>query len=160
PRRSLCRPSVRDRCGRFCARQVALVRVLVEKTDPLAEPAATGAGATRLDERLAELRRLRGPAVPDFTFRVRELVVVAGSSRGGSSMVTELLRQSSALVHLRAEFNPFLRLVGLGPADSGAGCDLLDAGHLRAVGPQARLVLDQELALDAGAPGTVIDDEE
>ena len=63
--------------------------------------------------RLATLRRLRGPAVPDFSLRVRELVVVASSSRGGSSMLAETLRESSALLHLHAEINPFLRLVGV-----------------------------------------------
>src|SRR2546421_2354328 len=90
--------------------------------------------------RLATLRRLRGPAVPDFSLRVRELVVVASSSRGGSSMLAETLRESSALLHLHAEINPFLRLVGLTFPESGSGSDRLDAGHVPALGPEARQI--------------------
>jgi hypothetical protein len=53
---------------------------------------------------LAELRRLRG-ADPRALAAVREVVVVASSSRGGSSMVGELLRRAPRLLHLSAEVN-------------------------------------------------------
>ncbi|WP_229715796.1 sulfotransferase [Mangrovihabitans endophyticus] len=120
-----------------------------------------GAPPDPLGARLALLRGLRGPYVSDFTRRVRRLVVVASSSRGGSSMVTELLRHCDALLHLRGEFNPFLRLAGLGFPDSGTGSDELTAEHVHALGEDGRRVLDAELALDAGRPaGAIADDDE
>src|SRR5438552_16777869 len=103
-----------------------------------------------LRRRLEALRRQRGPALSNFPLRVRELVVVASSSRGGSSMLAETLRASTSLVHLRAELNPFLRLVGLTFPESGSGSDRLDAGHLHRLDPALRQTLDEELALDAG----------
>lgn len=109
--------------------------------------------------RLAALRRLRGPTIPDFASRLREVVVVASSSRGGSSMLAELFRRSPALLHLRAEFNPFLRLVGLTYPER-AGSDRLDADDLRLLSPERRRILDEELALDAGRPCDTIDDDE
>ena len=39
--------------------------------------------------------------------QVRDVVVVASSSRGGSSMLMELLRYSENLLHLQAELIPF-----------------------------------------------------
>ncbi|MFF8035488.1 MULTISPECIES: sulfotransferase [unclassified Streptomyces] len=105
-----------------------------------------------LHERLAALRRERTPAVEDFTARVRSLLVIASSSRGGSSMLAEALRASPDLVHLQAEINPFLRLAGLGHPDSGSGSDRLDAAHLDALPASVRTLLDEELARDAGAP--------
>lgn len=125
----------------------------------LAEPYA-GQIMGSLARRLAELRDRRGPAVPGFGARVGELIVVASSSRGGSSMLAEVLRECDGLVHLRAEINPFLRLVGLAHPDSGSGSDRLDAGHLHALAPSLRQVLDDELALDVGNPRATIGDDE
>lgn len=105
------------------------------------------------------LRRRRGPAVPGFTSAVRQVVLVASSSRGGSSMLVELLRRSRSLIHLRAELNPFLRLVGLCFPLTGDS-DALDEGHWRSLPAGLRDVLDRELALDAGRPCQVIEDEE
>jgi hypothetical protein len=113
----------------------------------------------RLIQGFEDLRRRRGPGVAGFTTTVRRLIVVASSSRGGSSMLTELLRRSDQLIHLRAEINPFLRLVGLAYPDSDTGCDQLDAGHLVGLTPRLREVLDQELSLDAGTPSDTVDDE-
>jgi hypothetical protein len=110
-----------------------------------------------LHERLAALRGERTPAVEDFTARVRSLLVIASSSRGGSSMLAETLRASPDLVHLQAEINPFLRLAGLGHPDSGAGSDRLDAGHLEALPAATRALLDEELARDAGTPADPAD---
>lgn len=66
-----------------------------------------------LHERLAELREARGPR-PDPRTELRELVLVLSSSRGGSSVFSEALREVPGLLHLRAEINPFLRLAGYG----------------------------------------------
>jgi hypothetical protein len=113
-----------------------------------------------LEARLDLLRRLRGPGVEDFTARVKELVVIASSSRGGSSMLAELLRSSNRLLHLRAEFNPFLRLVHLDFPHSGSDSDRLDERHARSLGPDARRVLDCELSLDAGTAQEAVEDDD
>ncbi|MEV7975564.1 sulfotransferase [Streptomyces sp. NPDC086519] len=113
--------------------------------------AATPDVLSSLHDRLKLLRQERGSATEDFTAQVRSLLVIASSSRGGSSMLTETLRASQDLVHLQAEINPFLRLVGLGHPDSGSGSDRLDAGHLDTLAPALRHLLDEELARDAGA---------
>ncbi|MFE4589266.1 sulfotransferase [Streptomyces laurentii] len=126
-------------------------------------PARTGASAPRpdLDGRLAAARGLRPPATEGLTGRIRDVVVLASSSRGGSSMVAETLRASEALLHMQGEINPFLRLTGLGAPHSG-DCDRLDAGHLAGLDPDQRALLDTELAHDIGSPapwGDPRDDE-
>ncbi|PJF01630.1 SecC motif-containing protein [Streptomyces carminius] len=113
-----------------------------------------------LHDRLARLRTLRHSDVRRFSAQVRSVLVVASSSRGGSSMVTEILRASRALVHLQAEINPFLRLAGLGFADSGTGSDRLDASHATALTSAARELLDEELARDAGTAADLPDPEQ
>ena len=83
-----------------------------------------------LPERLAALRALRPPhpsLAEGFFGKVRDVVIVASSSRGGSSIFTEILRKSRHLVHFRAEVNPFLLLGGLGHPHTGTGSDLLTA---------------------------------
>ncbi|MEU4656420.1 sulfotransferase [Streptomyces sp. NPDC023723] len=114
----------------------------------------------RLHNRLAELRPLRHSDVRHFSTRVRSVLVVASSSRGGSSMVTEMLRTSRALLHLQAEINPFLRLAGLGFPDSGTDSDRLDASHAVTLDPAARELLDEELARDAGTVADIPDPEQ
>jgi hypothetical protein len=113
-----------------------------------------------LAARLVALRGLRGPAVPDFTSRVRDLVIIASSSRGGSSMLAEMLRRSPKALHLRAEINPFFRIAGLNFPDSGTGSDRLDAAHVHGLDAHVRQLLDQELALDAGTLCDIVDDEQ
>jgi hypothetical protein len=113
-----------------------------------------------LHDRLTQLRQERGIAAEDFTAQVRSVLVIASSSRGGSSMLTETLRASQDLVHLQAEINPFLRLVGLGHPDSATGSDRLDAGHLDSLVPAVRQLLDQELAWDAGTVAAEADPEQ
>ncbi|MFE0420251.1 sulfotransferase [Streptomyces tendae] len=117
-------------------------------------------GTSGLDERLSALRRMRGAGILDFTGRVRHLVVVTSSSRGGSSMFAELLRSCDSLLHLRGEINPFLRLAGLGFPDSGTGSDLLLADHAKELSQLVRAQLDQELSLDAGVPVPSIADDQ
>lgn len=90
----------------------------------------------------------RQAAVPDLFSRVREVVVVASSSRGGSSIFTEILRQSPELIHFKGEINPFLVMAGLTSPASGKGDDSLEAFD---AGPHNHLklaVLEREMALD------------
>ncbi|KAB2348583.1 sulfotransferase family protein [Actinomadura rudentiformis] len=114
-------------------------------------------GGSSLEHRLATLRRLRAPQVADFTAQINELVVLVSSSRSGSSMLTALLRESVDLLHLRGEFNPFLKLAGLAyPVANDS--DRLDPAHWHALSPARRRVLDEELVLDAGHPADQVDD--
>lgn len=54
-----------------------------------------------------------------------EVILIASSSRGGSSVFTEYLRHSNALLHMRGEFNPWLNKCGLVYPHSGTGSDAL-----------------------------------
>ncbi len=106
--------------------------------------------------RVLSLRRRHGPPpIADFCGRVRRVVVIGSSSRGGSTIFTELLRQSNGLLHLRAEINPFLRLAGLCFPESGAS-DSLAASQAA----PARAHLGELLFYETGhqVPG-VLDDE-
>lgn len=116
-----------------------------------------------LESARARLRELRAryrvrPQVERFLHRVRKVVIIASSSRGGSSFFAELLRHSPNLLHLRAEVNPFLVLHGHGYPESATGSDELGADftpaneHLEA--------LEQELALDCGNMSEVLETEE
>jgi hypothetical protein len=96
-------------------------------------------------ERVARLAERRGPRVADFCARARDVVVVASSSRGGSSVFSETLRASPDLLHLQAELNPLLTLAGLHPLDTGGLDDAIAPGT-----PFDHATLDRELALDAG----------
>lgn len=88
----------------------------------LADPRPT------LDRARARLDALGpGRGAPVDLGAVREVVVLASSSRGGSSVTSELLRAAPALNHLRAELNPFLLLAGAGAFESGQGHDGLPA---------------------------------
>lgn len=73
----------------------------------------------------ARILALRAPWATgaDLTRDVREVVLVGSSSRGGSTIFAEVLRRTPRLVHLRAELNPFLRLVGLHGDDDALAPD-------------------------------------
>ncbi len=94
--------------------------------------------------RLAALRELRPSEAADFLQRVRDVVIIASSSRGGSSVFAEMLRFCPVLTHFRAEVNPFFALAGLAPPDSG------DSDRLSPGAPHDRGLLEAELALDVG----------
>jgi hypothetical protein len=63
----------------------------------------------------ADLRARRGADPADLSL-VRELVVVASSSRGGSTLLGELLRHVPGTLHLRGESNPLFAVAGEDPA--------------------------------------------
>ncbi|WP_217913954.1 sulfotransferase [Miltoncostaea marina] len=86
----------------------------------------------RLAARFAELRAMRPAA--DLG-RVRELVVVVSSSRGGCTLLGELLRRCPSLLSLPAESNPYVVVAQLG-GDDPAG--IVAAELARAVGAPAR----------------------
>lgn len=106
-------------------------------------------------ERLLALRARTAPPVPDLCQRIREVVVLASSSRGGSSVVAEILRHSPDLLHFRAEVNLFFVLAGYAHPWSGTGSDRLEPGDLA-----DPAVLGQLLACDAGTPARVLPDED
>jgi hypothetical protein len=102
----------------------------------------------RAYDRVLSLRRRHGPPpIADFTDRVRRLVVIGSSSRGGSTIFAELLRQTDGLLHLRAEINPFLRLTDLCFPASGTSDRLVAAQAA-----PARVRLGELLFYETGHP--------
>ena len=93
--------------------------------------------------------------VPQFLNRVKDVVVIASSSRGGSSIFTEILRESPGLLHFRGEINPFLQLAGLTYPGSGSGSDELTASHAENLDPGRRRILEREMSLDAGSAADI-----
>ncbi|MDP2310756.1 MAG: sulfotransferase [Pseudomonadota bacterium] len=108
-------------------------------------------------ERLRALRREPGyDAGPDrFLERVRTVVVIGSSSRGGSSIFAEILRRTPQLLHFRAEVNPFFVLAGLSWPESGTGCDALCAMDA----PTRTDDLSADLAFDCGTALDTLPDE-
>ena len=109
-----------------------------------------GLDTTSLARRL-ELIHEQGAAPKTLPFceLVRNVVIIASSSRGGSSVFAELLRRCPEFLHLRAEMNPILHISGLIYPTSGSDSDALDAGHLTA---DIKTLLDRELRLECGNP--------
>jgi hypothetical protein len=92
-----------------------------------------GAASTPADVR-ARIRALQatpgyGTGADRFCERVRTVVLIGSSSRGGSSIFAEILRSTPQLLHFRAEVNPFFVLNGRSFPGSGTGSDALDASH-------------------------------
>lgn len=112
----------------------------------LADPRPT---LDRARSALAALAALRG--APVDLDEVRDVVVIASSSRGGSSVFAELLRGVPGLSHLQAELNPFVLLAGAGPYESGHGDDHLSGGD-----PVDEELWAREVGLDVGAPAAVV----
>jgi hypothetical protein len=112
----------------------------------LADPRPTLDAARAALQALAPLR-----GEPVALDDVKDVVLIASSSRGGSSVFTELLRGVPGLSHLQAELNPFVLLAGAGPWESGRGDDQLSADD-----PVDERVWARELGLDVGAPAWVV----
>lgn len=104
--------------------------------------------------RLAALRARAPSPARSISAAVRDVVVVASSSRGGSSVFAEILRSTPELNHFQAEINPFLVIAGLTWPESGTGSDRLRAADASAA---QRALLDLEMSQDIGrrAEGTV-----
>jgi len=109
---------------------------------------ATEQRATAI-ERLLALRLQQTAPISRLSHRVRDVVVLASSSRGGSSVMAEILRNSGHLLHFRAEINPFLLLAGHAWPESGRSNDSLTADDL---GDPSRLehLLAHDLGRHAG----------
>ena len=101
----------------------------------------TGQAAESLDEArpngidsglvaaLSDIAQRSPISTQSFRRRVRDLILVCSSSRGGSSVFSEMLRHSEDLLHFRAEINPFLVLSELSWPRSETGSDQLHAHH-------------------------------
>lgn len=84
------------------------------------------------------LREVRRGRVSDLA-HVRDVIVVVSSSRGGSTLVGELLRRTPGLLTLRAEINPLFVVAGLEPD-----------------GEQRRHALATELMAETGRPAPTL----
>lgn len=99
---------------------------------------------------MAALRAQSGAASPpDVTRCASQVIVIGSSSRGGSSIFAEVLRNSRRMLHLRAEINPFFRLHGVDDPQSDA---------LVADTP-VPAALGQELGWDCGWPTNTLQGE-
>lgn len=87
---------------------------------------------------------------------VRQVVVVASSSRSGSSVFAELLSRSSRFLHFPGEINPMLRLAGLAWPVSGAS-DSLGPEHCT---EEAIRALQDYFTLEAGTPANALESEQ
>lgn len=113
----------------------------------------------RVKERVEALRAESGEdPPPGLRENVRDVVVVASSSRGGSTMFAEILRFARGLLHFRAEINPFLRLSGLSYPFTRSGSDALAAIDLE--DEDAARELDLQLSRDCGRPASRLTGEE
>lgn len=116
----------------------------------------------QLDAVRARLRALRSEPGYDggadrFRERVRQVVVIGSSSRGGSSIFAEILRRTPQLLHFRAEVNPFFVLGGLTWPASGTGSDALGLEHAAS---DPRLdELSADLAFDCGTAEDTLPDD-
>lgn len=97
----------------------------------------------------------RQAVVTDFCAQVKEVVVIASSSRGGSSIFTEILRHSPELLHFKGEINPFLALAGLSYPRSDRPGDRLDENDTAPHNLQKLARFEKEMALDVGVSGDV-----
>lgn len=102
-------------------------------------------------EALAALRHACGAsaAAPSVAEHARTVVVIASSSRGGSSLLAEILRAAPGLAHFPAEINPALRLADLMFPCTPSGSDALEASDIT---PAALREVDRELSAQCGVP--------
>lgn len=115
--------------------------------------AACFAGLAAVRQRLAEINSRREAGIADLFGKIKEVVVVASSSRGGSSIFTEILRRSPDLLHCKGEITPFLNLAGLNRTGGASDSDRLPALAAEPARPgQGRklTILEHEMALDLG----------
>lgn len=86
----------------------------------------------------------------------RDVVIVASSSRGGSSMFIELLRQSDALMHLRGEINPLITIAANNRLLTGQKINVLDERHVLR---DLASVLDAEMTAEVSRTVDYVDEE-
>jgi hypothetical protein len=121
--------------------------VSVDLSRPRRTPCHTG-GVSAVLERLNSSLRRSPSARCQLLSSVRNVLVLASSSRSGSSVFLELLRRSPTFLCFEGELNPFLRLAGLSWPDSDSGSDALSEIH---VTPQALALLDALLSVETTA---------
>lgn len=92
----------------------------------------------------------RGLPRPDVCAHAREVILIASSSRGGSTIFAEMLRRSPSLLHFRAEINPQLRAFGCAGSDD----DSVAVNHPIPTG------LSRALGADCGQPTDQLGDIE
>ena len=61
---------------------------------------------------------------------LRSVILLCSSSRGGSSITTEFLRQRNDILHLPAEFNPLLHHCSFPPTNRGDELGVADCTPL------------------------------
>lgn len=108
----------------------------------------------RVREALGQLRRESGIAPsPSLAEHVREVIVIASSSRGGSSLLAEMLRSAPTLAHFPGEINPSLRLADVLVPCAPSGSDAVAPDDLTV---EAQQVVDLELSAQCGSACPVL----
>ncbi len=99
---------------------------------------------------IEKINDCRQTMVEDFCSQVKDVVIVASSSRGGSSIFTELLRHSPELLHFKGEINPFLALAGFSYPYNGRSSDMLVADDAGPHHAGELSYLQKEMSFDVG----------
>jgi hypothetical protein len=126
---------------------------------PIERPCAEAAKA-----RLLALSGALAPEVRSLRAAVRHVVIIASASRGGSSLLHEMLQRADGLSFLQGECNPAFAISGLTYPATGCDSEQLGAEHLgvrhRASTRLAVELLDELLASEAGASANRLGTEE
>lgn len=101
------------------------------------------------DDIAASLRRSPG-AGADFLTAVRSVILISSSSRSGSSLTVQLLKQSTDFLHGSGEINPSLRLAGLAWPDAPSDSDVLTGADAASAG---MAIFGEHLASEVCAEG-------
>jgi len=105
------------------------------------------------------LNKKRGIEIPNFFKKVKEVIIIASSSRGGSSLFLEILRQSPELIHFRAENTPFLVLSGLTYPKNNLNSDALTEIHTKNTFKNNLYILEKEMCLDSGSIESIFNND-
>ncbi len=104
--------------------------------------------AADVASRVRALRRLRGGEGGDGGAGPKKIVIIASTSRAGSSIFAEMLRHSRRLLHFPGEVNPAFVLNGHAHPLAQTGSDALRRGFVSPLGTAESLRRD--LAEEAG----------
>ena len=124
-------------------------RIAADPTSPAERPETPLPRREILDRVARRIAQRRPDKGAGFLASVRDVLVVASSSRSGSSCFVEMLKRSPRLLHFPGEINPFLRLCGLAWPDTAADSDAVHPGEM---GAAAVAQLERYFAAEAGAP--------
>ncbi|KPA15644.1 hypothetical protein MHK_004148 [Candidatus Magnetomorum sp. HK-1] len=85
--------------------------------------------------------------------KIKKVIFLMSSSRGGSSVTSELLKHSQSFLHFQGEINPALSVVGLTPPNTNSNCDELTEHDYNEAELDGKIdLIEKILSLDIGSP--------